>query len=99
MQRLPLRTTVMGIAVAGLTAISTPASATHSHYITTPGACVDKGGAGFGTGEAHPTGGPPYPPPSETDPSFHTRVHKGTPGLFAFEQEANPVHVDTTCPG
>ena len=85
MKRLALRTTVMGIAVVGLAAISTPASATHSHRIETPGTCVDKAGAGFGTDEVH-LGPPPYPP-SLTDPSFHTRVHKGTPGMEAFEKQ------------
>lgn len=85
MKRLALRTTVMGVAVVGLAAISTPASATHSHHIDTPGTCVDKAGAGFGTGEVHP--GPGLYPPSLTDPSFHTRVHKGTPGLEAFEKQ------------
>ena len=81
MKRLALRTTIMSVAVVGLTATSTPASATHYHVIQTPGTCVDKAGAGFGTGEYH------------TAPSFHSQVHKGTPGLFAFERDSNPVSV------
>lgn len=81
MNRLALRTVVTGAAVIGLAAVATPASATHPHVITTPGTCVDKAGAGFGTGEDHGA------------PSFHSQVHKGTPGLFAFEHENNPVSV------
>ena len=76
----------------GVGAVTVPASATHAHSIVTPGTCVDKAGAGFGTGEVHPTTPPPYPP-SLTDPSFHTRVHKGTPGLHAFENPNNDVSV------
>lgn len=69
-------------------AAAAPASAEHSHIIQTPGTCVDKAGAGFGTGEAHDA------------PSFHSQVHKGTPGLFAFERAHNPVSVAgfTLCP-
>ncbi len=74
------------LATAGAAALLTlavagPASADHSHIIDTPGACVDKAGVGFGTGEAH------------DPPSFHSQVHKGTPGLFAFERVHNPVSV------
>ena len=90
MKLLALRTGVVGLAVIGVTAIAAPASATHSHVIETPGTCVDKGGAGFGTGEDHASG---------DRPTFHSQVHKGTPGLFAFERSANPVSVVAgTCP-
>ena len=83
MKQLALRIVVTGIAAVAMTgALSAPASATHRHTLTTPGnACVDKGGAGFGTGEVH------------DHTSFHSRVHKGTPGLFAFERPNNPVSV------
>lgn len=88
MKRLALRTVVMTAAMIGLAAVTTPASATHPHLIDTPGTCVDKAGSGFGTGEDH------------SEPSFHSQVHKGTPGLFAFERENNPVSVvgGTLCP-
>ena len=86
MRRL-LRGTVLSATAAGLLAVAPPASATHSHVIQTPGTCVDKAGAGFGTGEDH------------AHPSFHSQVHKGTPGLFAFERRNNPVSVVAgTCP-
>jgi hypothetical protein len=88
--RRPVRTGLVGAVIAGVAAIGTPASATHPHVIQTPGTCVDKAGAGFGTGQDHPL----------TDPTFHSQVHKGTPGLFAFEHANNPVSVvgGTLCP-
>ena len=88
MKRPTLRTTVMSVAVIGLAAVSTPASATHPHIIQTPGACVDKTGEGFGAGEAH------------TAPSFHEQVHTGGPGEIGFTQPNNPVSVfgNRTCP-
>jgi hypothetical protein len=64
----------------GLTA--GPAFADHPHVLQTPGTCVDRAGQGFGTGQEH------------DQTSFHSRVHKGTPGLFAFEQDRNPVSVE-----
>jgi hypothetical protein len=86
-RRAVLRTGVVCAAMLALGAVAGPASATHSHVITTPGTCVDKAGAGFGTDEPH---GP--------QPSFHSQVHKGTPGLFAFENLRNPVSVTAgTC--
>ena len=86
MEHLALRATVVSVAVLGMTAVAGPASAIHPHHIDTPGTCVDKAGAGFGTHEVHAPGSGPFPP-SDTDPSFHTRVHKGTPGLEAFEKQ------------
>ncbi len=86
-RRAALRTGVVVAVMLALGAVAGPASATHSHVITTPGTCVDKAGAGFGTDEPH---GP--------QPSFHSQVHKGTPGLFAFENLRNPVSVTAgTC--
>lgn len=86
MKRLALRVAVTGAATVALAAVSAPAHATHYHVLHTPGTCVDKAGAGFGTGQEH------------TSTSFHARVHKGTPGLMAFEQESNPVSVHgATC--
>lgn len=82
MKRLARRAAVAGVATLAIAGISTPAFATHSHVILTPGACVDRAGAGFGTDEEHDS------------TSFHARVHKGTPGLFAFERDNNPVVVE-----
>ena len=79
-----LRGAVTAAVVTGFLAAGGPASATHSHVIQTPGTCVDKAGAGFGTGEDHASG---------TGPTFHSQVHKGTPGTFAFERPGNPVAV------
>jgi hypothetical protein len=88
MKRLATRLAVTGTAVIALGAVAAPAHAEHSHVLRTPGTCVDKAGAGFGTGEPHDR------------PSFHSQVHKGKPGLFAFERENNPVSVAgfTLCP-
>lgn len=72
---------LVGSATVMLLATAAPAMAHHPHVIVTPGTCVDRAGAGFGTGEAH----------DET--SFHERVHMGTPGTFAFAQPDNPVAI------
>ena len=85
-----LRGAVVGAVLMGAGAVATPASATHAHRIETPGTCVDKAGAGFGTGQDHASG---------DRPTFHSQVHKGAPGLFAFENANNPVSVVAgTCP-
>lgn len=69
----------MAAAVVGLAA--TPASATHPHHLDTPGTCVDRNGAGFGTGQVHTDN---TADPGDT--TFHERIHKGVPGLYAFER-------------
>lgn len=74
------------LALAGTTAVmllaaAAPAMATHPHVLVTPGTCVDRAGAGFGTGQVH------------DHTSFHERMHMGTPNTFAFAQEGNPVSV------
>ncbi|MBW3610771.1 MAG: hypothetical protein KY438_04490 [Actinobacteria bacterium] len=74
------------VGVVGLSA--TPSGATHPHHIDTPGACVDRNGRGFGTGQSHSDN---TADPGDT--TFHERIHKGTPGASAFEQENNPVSV------
>ncbi len=86
-----LRSAVVGAVMIGIGAVATPASATHPHVIETPGTCVDKAGAGFGTGQDHSMTFPP---------TFHTRVHDATPDQFAFAQENNPVRIvgKTLCP-
>jgi len=74
------------VGVVGLSAA--PSDATHPHHIDTPGACVDRNGRGFGTGQSHSDN---TADPGDT--TFHERIHKGTPGAFAFSQENNPVSV------
>lgn len=69
----------IGAAAVGMAAA--PASAEHPHHLETPGTCVDRNGAGFGTGQVH---GDNTADPGDT--TFHERIHKGTPGLFAFER-------------
>lgn len=74
--------------VAGAAAaVPAPAFAEHPHVLHTPGGCVDRGGQGFGTGDVHDRS------------SFHSRVHTGTPGTFAFKRPRNPVSVagGSTC--
>jgi len=92
MKRLAIRLAVTGIATIAFAAVSAPAYATHYHVLHTPGTCVDKAGAGFGTGQDHTS--------PAAQPSFHSQVHKGEPGLFAFERANNPVSVQggATCP-
>jgi hypothetical protein len=94
MKRLALRTVVTSAAMIGLAAVATPASATHPHVITTPGTCVDKAGAGFGTGEHHGE--------REEDalaPTFHWQLHFGTPGVFAFPRtDQVSITGKTLCP-
>lgn len=79
---------LIGGTAAMLLATAVPAMAHHPHIITTPGTCVDRAGAGFGTGEEH------------DHTSFHERLHMGTPGTFAFAHDANPVSITgkTFCP-
>lgn len=76
------------IAAGAFGVVAAPASATHSHRIDTPGACVDRNGQGFGTGQVHSDNSA-----DPGDTTFHERIHKGTPGLFAFERDNNPVSV------
>ena len=76
------------VAAGGVAVVAMPASATHAHHIDTPGACVDRNGQGFGTGQEHHDNSA-----DPGDTTFHERIHKGTPGLFAFEQANNPVAV------
>lgn len=81
------------ITLGAVGVVAGPAAATHSHHIQTPVSCVDRNGQGFGTGQFHETiEGAPIADPGDT--TFHERIHKGTPGTFAFEQEKNPVSVD-----
>ena len=76
------------LVAGGVGAVAAPVAASHPHHLETPGACVDRSGQGFGTGQSHADN---TADPGDT--TFHERIHKGTPGLFAFEQEGNPVAV------
>lgn len=83
------RVAVFAAAVAAVVGfVAGPASATHAHHIDTPGTCADRNGQGFGTGQEHSDNSA-----DPGDTTFHERIHKGTPGLFAFEQSSNPVVV------
>ncbi len=75
------------LVAGGVGAVAAPASATHPHHLETPGACVDRNGHGFGTGQSHVDN---TADPGDT--TFHERIHKGTPGLV-FGQENHPVGV------
>jgi hypothetical protein len=90
MHELTRRLFTTSAAVVALGALSVgTAAAHHAHHLALPnGNCADRGGAGFGTGQAHDAPG-----------SFHLRVHMGTPGQFAFAQPNNPVAVvgGSTC--
>lgn len=84
-KKLTISAAAVAVAV-GLAAA--PAAATHPHRLDTPGTCVDRNGAGFGTGQDHDDN---TADPGDT--TFHERIHKGTPGQFAFERDGNPVGV------
>ncbi|MDQ3512376.1 MAG: hypothetical protein M3462_01740 [Chloroflexota bacterium] len=83
------KTLIVGSAVALGFAIAAPATASHEHYLDTPGTCVTDIASGQteqGPGEAgyH---------------QFHANVHLGQPGKVAFANPNNPVSVGKgTCP-
>jgi hypothetical protein len=53
---------------------------------------VDRNGAGFGTGQVHAdNSGDPG------DTTFHERIHKGVPGLYAFERSGSVSVTGGTC--
>jgi hypothetical protein len=89
MRRIILVLTVAALMAAMLIVSAVPALANHEHYLETPGTCVEDVASsqtdkGSGEGGHH---------------KFHDNVHKGQPGLEAFENENNPVSVDKgTCP-
>ncbi|MDP9383586.1 MAG: hypothetical protein M3Q29_26280 [Chloroflexota bacterium] len=75
------------IGIGGVVALSlvvaAPASASHEHYLVTPGTCVadiasGQTRKGAGDGGYH---------------QFHENVHLGTPGMEAFRNPNNPVEV------
>ena len=89
MRRIILVLTVAAVMAATLVVSAVPAFANHEHYLETPGTCVEDVASGqtdkgSGEGGYH---------------QFHDNVHKGQPGLEAFENENNPVSVDRgSCP-
>ena len=89
MRRIISILTVAAVMALMLVVSAVPAFASHEHYLLTPGTCVEDVASGQtdkGSGE----GG--YQ-------QFHDNVHKGQPGLEAFENENNPVSVDKgSCP-
>ncbi len=78
----------VAITVGAVGLVAGTAAAAHPHHIDTPGACVDRNGQGFGTGQEHSDNSA-----DPGDTTFHERIHKGTPGTFAFERPNNRVSV------
>lgn len=75
--------------MAAMMALSGPAFASHEHYLLTPGTCVED-----------VAGGQTAKDPGERGfHKFHDHVHKGQPGMAAFENPKNPVSVGGSfCP-
>ena len=88
MRRIVLLFAVAAIMVASV-AFSAPAFASHEHYLSTPGTCVEDIASGQ-TAKDEGEGG--YH-------KFHDNVHKGQPGMVAFANPNNPVYLDKgSCP-
>lgn len=86
-RRLALILAVVAVTVTAI--FSAPAFASHQHYLLTPGTCVEDVASGQ-TSKGEGEGG--YH-------KFHDNVHKGQPGMAAFENSNNPVGVDKgSCP-
>ena len=80
---------VVAAMMAASMALSAPAFASHEHYLETPGTCVEDIASGQ-TSKGEGEGG--YH-------KFHENVHKGQPGMVAFQNPNNPVSVDKgSCP-
>ncbi len=88
MRRIALVFAVAAMMTASM-AFSASAFASHPHYLSTPGNCVE--GVAHGQTSKGPGEGGYH--------KFHDNVHKGQPGMVAFEKENNPVSVDKgSCP-
>lgn len=88
MRRIALVFVVAAMMAASM-AFSASAFASHPHYLSTPGTCVEDVASGQ-TSKGEGEGG--YH-------KFHDNVHKGQPGMAAFEKENNRVFVDRdSCP-
>lgn len=84
-----LKATIIGGVVALSIVAAEPASASHEHYLFTPGTCV--GDMARGQTRKGPDEGGYH--------KFHENVHKGQPGTEAFNNADNPVSVDKgSCP-
>ncbi len=84
-----LKATIIGGVVALSIVATEPASASHEHYLFTPGRCVD--GIARGQTAKGPEEGGYH--------KFHENVHKGQPGTEAFNNPNNRVSVDKgSCP-
>ena len=88
MRRIALVFVVAAMMAASIAFSASAAFASHPHYLSTPGTCKDVASGqtskGSGEGGYH---------------KFHDHVHKGQPGMVAFEKENNPVYVDKTGAG
>ncbi len=77
------------LGVTSALALAAPAAASHTHYLMTPGACVEDVASGQ-TAKGPGEGG---------HHKFHDNVHKGQPGTQAFNNPNNRVSVDKgSCP-
>ena len=85
MRRIALVFVVAAMMAASMV-FSASAFASHEHYLKTPGTCVEDVGSGQ-TSKGPGEGG--YH-------KFHDHVHKGQPGMVAFEKENNSVSVSGT---
>ena len=89
MRRMVLIFVVAAMMAASMAFSASAAFAIHPHYLSTPGTCVEDVGSGQ-TSKGEGEGG---------FHKFHDNVHKGQPGMAAFEKENNPVSVDgKPCP-
>ncbi len=88
MRRIALVFVVAAMMAASMV-FSASAFASHEHYLLTRGTCVEDVGSGQTSKE----------PGEGGYHKFHDNVHKGQPGMVAFEKENNPVSVDKgSCP-
>ena len=89
MRRIALVFVVAVMMAASMGFSASAAFANHPHYLSTPGTCKDvASGQTSISDEKH--GG---------HHKFHDNVHKGQPGMAAFEKENNRVFVDKgSCP-
>lgn len=79
---------ILGAAAMVSVGLTAPAFAGHAHYLETPGTCVQN----IASGQTSQTSGGGFH-------QFHDNVHKGQPGMAAFQNPNNPVSVDKgTCP-
>ena len=86
MKRIVLVFVVAAMMAASIAFSASAAFASHPHYLSTPGTCVEDVASGQ-TSKGPGEGG--YH-------KFHDHVHKGQPGMVAFEKENNSVSVSGT---